>query len=240
MCGRFTLRASASEIAAYFELMHDLVAWDAPRFNIARTQSVLAVRATDAGREAVRLHWGLIPPWEKDTKRAASLVNARSETVAKLPSFRAAFRNRRCLIPASGFYDSKPDGKSTKTPHLISLHNEALFAFAGLWESWSAPDGSVVESCTILTTSPNELVATIHDRMPVILRPADFSVWLDPRFDDVSALSSLLVPYPADEMQAEPVSRDINNYRNEFDPRLPSGVAGRTVVQRGLFDGIDD
>lgn len=145
---------------------------------------------------------------------------------------RAAFRNRRCLIPSSGFYDSKPDGKSTKTPYLISQHNETLFAFAGLWESWSAPDGSVIESRSILTTSPNELVATIHDRMPVILRLADFSVWLDPRLDDVSTLASLLVPYPADEMQAEPVSRDINNYRNEFDLRLSSGGAARSAAQR--------
>ena len=219
MCGRFTLRASASEIAEFFELMRDLVECDAPRFNIAPTQSILAVREASTGREPVRFRWGLIPSWSKDTKMAASMINARAETVAEKPAFRSAFRRRRCLIPVSGFYEWQRDGKA-KTPHLISPRNAALFGFAGLWEKWQAPDGELVESCTILTTSPNELMATIHDRMPVILTPNDFGVWLDPQVDDVSALSALLVPYPSDEMQAEQVSDVVNNARNEVDPRL--------------------
>ena len=219
MCGRFTLRASPSEIAEFFELMRDLVEWDVPLFNIAPTQSILAVREASTGREPVRLRWGLIPSWSKDTKMAASMINARAETVSEKPAFRAAFRRRRCLIPVSGFYEWQRDGK-TKTPHLISPRNAALFGFAGLWEKWQAPDGELMESCTILTTSPNELMATIHDRMPVILKPKDFDVWLDPQVEDVGVLTQLLVPYPADEMQAERVSDVVNNARNEVDPRL--------------------
>ena len=144
MCGRFTLRASASEIAEFFELMRDLVQWDQPRFNIAPTQSILAVREVGTGREPVRLRWGLIPSWSKDTKMAASMINARAETVAEKPAFRAAFRRRRCLIPVSGFYEWQRDGK-TKTPHLISPRNAALFGFAGLWEKWQAPDGELMD-----------------------------------------------------------------------------------------------
>lgn len=219
MCGRFTLRASASEIAEFFELIRDLVDWDEPRFNIAPTQSILAVRASSGGREPVRLRWGLIPAWAKDTKLAASLINARAETVAEKPSFRTAFRRRRCLIPVDGFYEWRREGKS-KVPHWFSLRSQELFAFAGMWEKWQAPDGTAVETCATLTTTPNDLMATIHDRMPVILKPSDYDVWLDPQVDDVNALSSLLVPYPAEEMQAEQVSDVINNARNEVDPRL--------------------
>lgn len=219
MCGRFTLRASAEQIAEFFGLLRDLVEWDAPRFNIAPTQSILAVRDGSAGREPVRLRWGLIPSWAKDTKLAASMINARAETVAEKPAFRSPFRKRRCLIPVSGFYEWQRDGKS-KVPYLISLRSEELFAFAGLWEKWRAPEGNLVESCTVLTTSPNELMATIHDRMPVILKPADFGVWLDPQLDAASVLTSLLVSYPAEEMQLEQVSDVVNNARNEVDPRF--------------------
>ena len=229
MCGRFTLRASANQIAEFFELMRDLVDWDVPRFNIAPTQSVLGVRASSSGREAVRFRWGLIPPWAKDAKLAASLINARAETAAEKPAFRAAFKRRRCLVPVSGFYEWQRDGK-LKTPQLISLSSSDLFALAGLWEKWQAPDGSLIESCTVLTTSPNELMATIHDRMPVILKPADYGVWLDSQVDDAAVLKSLLVPYPADEMQVEQVSDVVNNARNEIDPRLAS--CGDSVTRR--------
>jgi len=220
MCGRFTLRASASEIAIFFELIRDQVDWDAPRFNIAPTQSVLAVRAISGGREPVRLRWGLIPFWATDTKLAASLINARAETVADKPSFRSAFRKRRCLIPVDGFYEWKREGKK-KVPHWFALRSGGLFAFAGMWEKWQAPDGTSIETCATLTTSPNELMATVHDRMPVILKRSDYNVWLDPQLDDAEVLSKLLVPYPTDEMRAEPVSDVINNARNEVDPRRP-------------------
>ena len=233
MCGRFTLRASASQIADFFELMRDLVDWDVPRFNIAPTQSVLGVRAGSSGREPVRFRWGLIPSWAKDAKLAASLINARAETAAEKPAFRAAFKRRRCLVPVSGFYEWQRDGK-LKTPQLISLSSSDLFALAGLWEKWQAPDGSLIESCTVLTTSPNELMATIHDRMPVILKPADFGVWLDSQVDDAAVVKSLLVPYPADEMQVEQVSDVVNNARNEIDPRLAS--CGDRVARRSAAE----
>ncbi len=220
MCGRFTLRASASEIAAYFELMHDLIACDSPRFNIAHTQSVLAIRAGSAGWEPARLRWGLIPSWAEDTKLAATMINARAETVTEKPAYRAAFKRRRCLVPFSGFYEWQKDGKA-KIPYLISLRSSELFAFAGLWEKWHAPDGSIVESCSVLTTSANELMATIHDRMPVILLSSVYDVWLSPEVDDSGALSELLVQYPVDDMQAVRVSDVVNNARNEVDPRLP-------------------
>lgn len=220
MCGRFTLRASPNEIAEFFELTRDLSEWDRPRFNIAPTQSILAIREVSAGREPAHMKWGLIPSWAKDAKMAASMINARSETVAENPAFRAAFKRRRCLIPVSGFYEWHREGK-TKTPHLFSPRSTKLFALAGLWEKWQAPEGEPVESCTILTTSANELMATIHDRMPVILPHAAFGVWLDPEMQEADVLKELLVPYSADDMQSEIVSDVVNNARNDVDPRLP-------------------
>ena len=220
MCGRFTLRASPSEIAEFFEVMRDLVEWVTPIFNIAPTQSILAIRADSAGREPARLRWGLIPSWAKDTKLAATMINARAETVSEKPAYRAAFKRRRCLVPVSGFYEWQKDGKA-KIPYLISLRSSELFAFAGLWEKWHAPDGSIVESCSVLTTSANELMATIHDRMPVILLSSVYDVWLSPEVEDSGALSELLVQYPADYMHAVRVSEVVNNARNEVDPRLP-------------------
>ncbi len=219
MCGRFTLRTPVAQIAEFFQLIRDQFDWPEPRFNIAPTQSVLAIRRSDAGREPTRLRWGLIPSWAKDMKIGASLINARGETVAEKPAFRTAFRRRRCLIPADGFYEWKRDG-SQKTPYLMTLQDESLFAFAGLWDRWKSPSGGTIESCSVITTTPNELMATLHDRMPVILSPANYHVWLDPSVEDAGALTSLLVPYPADEMRAEQVSTIINNARNEVDPRV--------------------
>jgi putative SOS response-associated peptidase YedK len=220
MCGRFTLRTPAGQIAEFFQLIRDLVDWPEPRFNVAPTQSVLAIRRGDAGREPTRLRWGLIPSWAKDMKIGASLINARGETAAEKPAFRTAFRRRRCLIPADGFYEWKRDG-SQKTPYLMTMQDESLFAFAGLWDRWKGPSGDVIESCSVITTTPNELMVTLHDRMPVILSPTHYDVWLDPAVGDVGALTSLLVPYPSDEMRAEQVSTVINNARNEVDPRVP-------------------
>ena len=239
MCGRFTLRTKVALLAKMFEFVFD-GDWP-PRWNIAPTQPVLAVRTREDGtREGARLQWGLIPFWSKDGKMAASMINARAETVSEKPAFRVAFRRRRCLIPADGFFEWQRVG-TKKVPHLISLRSEEPFAFAGLWERWVSPVGEAIESCTVVTTTPNELMATIHDRMPVIVRPADYGVWLGRQLDDVLAWSSLLVPYPADEMQAELVSDIISNARNEVDPRLTdSSAALRPSVQRGLFDGAGE
>jgi putative SOS response-associated peptidase YedK len=202
------------------ELMLDegvLYDWDPPpRYNIAPTQQVATVRArADAGRrELVPLKWGLIPSWAKDPKIATQCLNARGETVAEKPAFRSAFKRRRCLILADGYYEwTGPKGK--KQPWRFRLRDNAPFAFAGLWECWQPQDGDPVETCTIVTTEANELAVKYHDRMPVILHPADYSRWLDPENQRVEELIPLLAPYPAEPMIAEPVSTLVNSARNE-------------------------
>lgn len=209
MCGRFTLRTPAKDVAAFFELgdVPDLVL----RYNIAPSQSVAAVRLNPAAgrRELVLLHWGLIPFWADDPKIGYSTINARAETVSSKPSFRQAFKKRRCLIVADGFYEwQKTGGK--KQPFLIHRQDDRPFAFAGLWERWKRDDVEI-ESCTIIVTEPNDLLKPIHDRMPVILAPGDFDLWLDPTVDSLPRLESLLKPYPAEAMEAYPVSTGVNN-----------------------------
>lgn len=213
MCGRFTLVTPEQDLAVQFNLpeIPDLK----PRYNIAPTQLVAAVRVPGpvADRELVMLHWGLIPFWAKDPGLGARLINARSETVADKPAFRAAFRRRRCLVPADGFYEwQRQNGKQ---PYFIRLRSGRPFAFAGLWERWKDSEGSVIESCTLLTTRPNELVRPLHNRMPVILDPHTYALWLDPEAQDVDVLRRLLAPYPSGEMDAYPVSRYVNSPRNE-------------------------
>ena len=177
MCGRFTLRAPASALATLFDGTEEPVV--VPRYNIAPTQPVLLLRmnADTRHREWAFAIWGLIPSWSKDPSIGARMINARAETVAEKPSFRAAFRRRRCLIPADGFYEWQKQG-SRKQPYLIGLTDDQPFALAGLWETWQGPDGSLLESCTILTTDPNELMAPLHNRMPVMLAPDDYEQWL--------------------------------------------------------------
>ena len=182
-----------------------------PRFNIAPTQAVAAVRArADGGRELVALTWGLIPSWSKDRTIGSRLINARAETVGEKPAFRAALRARRCLVLADGFYEWQKLG-TRKQPHHIRMRDGRPFAFAGLWERWTPAEGDPVESCTIITTLPNEVVAPIHDRMPVILAPADLDRWLDPGVRDPAAVAALLRPYPAGDMTAYPVSLRVNS-----------------------------
>jgi putative SOS response-associated peptidase YedK len=187
------------------------------RYNVAPTQDVPAVRPAKAGgRELAMLRWGLIPAWAKDEDIGARLINARGETAAELPSFRAAFRRRRCLVAADGFYEWRKAGKGPKQPFLVELADGRPFAFAGLWERWDkAPDGRPLETCTIITTRANELLAPIHDRMPVILPPADYDAWLDVEGTGVEAAKALLRPYPAAAMAAHPVSPRVNNARND-------------------------
>jgi putative SOS response-associated peptidase YedK len=184
----------------------------APRYNIAPTQPVAAVRAGEAGRECVRLRWGLVPSWARDTKQAP--INARAETAADKPMFRAALRKKRCLIPADGFYEwLARAGEKRKQPYCFRPRDERPFAFAGLWERWEGPEGPV-ESCAILTTEANELVRPVHDRMPVILPAQHWMEWLDVRLQDAAELVPLLRPYPADAMRAHPVGPAVNNPRN--------------------------
>ena len=159
------------------------------------------------------MRWGLIPSWATDPAIGNRLANARSESVLEKPAFRAAMRRRRCLIPADGFYEWKKNGRN-KQPYLIGLRDGRLFAFAGLWEAWEGADHSYVESCTILTTTPNELMAPIHDRMPVILPAEAYGPWLDPAVPPAEVLAWLR-PLPADQMTAYPVSTLVNNPRND-------------------------
>ena len=209
MCGRFVLIAPGKDLAERFGLeeVPDLK----PRYNIAPTQMVVIIRLdkNTLQRRLVQVKWGLIPFWAKDTSMRHRLTNARAESVAQKPAFRAAFKQRRCLVPADGFYEWKRQ-EGRRQPYLLRNADGRPFAFAGLWESWKAPDGETIESCTILTTDANDLTRTIHDRMPVILHPNEYDLWLDPEVKDPNLLKPLLRPYPSDEMIVQPVSPKVN------------------------------
>jgi putative SOS response-associated peptidase YedK len=210
MCGRFAQKTPPKKLAQVFGVSE--VPETEARYNIAPTQSVLGVRLTPDGREMGYLKWGLVPSWAKDPSLGARLINARAETVEEKPSFREAFKLRRCLVPADGFYEwARTGGK--KQPYFFRLKDERPFAFAGLWERWRGQDGSTIDSCTILTTEANETVGPVHDRMPVILGPEDYDLWLDGDPRQQGLRRELLRPYPASEMLSHPVSTLINSPR---------------------------
>jgi putative SOS response-associated peptidase YedK len=216
MCGRYSQTQSAEIIAKAFQV--DNVPILEPRYNIAPTQSVPTVLETSAStnRQFKMLHWGLIPSWAKDSKMGAKLINARAETVAEKPAFRSAFRQRRCLVLADGFYEwQQQEAKKQKQPFYFRLSDEQPFAFAGLWERWEDATGEEIESCTLLTTEPNELMRPIHNRMPVILDPKDYDLWLDPEVKKSELLQPLLRSYPTEEMTAYPVSKAVNKPSND-------------------------
>lgn len=214
MCGRFTLTVDPADLQEAFPEYH-FPNQHAPRFNIAPTQPVLAI-LNDGLQTAVFSLWGLIPSWAKDSVIGARLINARAETLAEKPAFRTAFKYRRCLIPADGFYEWKTEADTKrKTPYFIHLQDHKPFAFAGLWETWNSPDGEQLHSCTIITTQPNELMAKIHNRMPVILHPEHYAQWLDPTPTRTQGLVSLLQSFPAGEMNAYPVSTLVNSPFND-------------------------
>ncbi|MBD0269144.1 MAG: SOS response-associated peptidase [Cyanobacteria bacterium Co-bin8] len=217
MCGRFTQSQSGESVAQAFQLK--AVPNLQPRYNIAPTQPVSAILATPDSPEPryQLLRWGLIPSWAKDSSIGSRLINARSETVAEKPSFRAAFKRRRCLIVADGFYEWKSDPNSkTKQPYYFRLKEHAPFAFAGLWEQWTDPQsGSELDTCTILTTAANAVLEPVHDRMPVILEPDQYVAWLDPDFYDPKDLQAMLDPYRAEGMESYPVSKAVNSPRND-------------------------
>jgi len=210
MCGRFTLFEPDKVLAREFGVA-DLPSLTA-RYNIAPSQPVAAVRAAAAGsgREFAFLRWGLIPSWAKDPSIGERLINARAETAREKPSFRNAFRKRRCLIPASGFYEWRRQERG-KQPYYVRMRDGRLFAFAALWDRWESPDGDAVETCAILTTAANAVLAPIHDRMPVILPPGEYARWLDPSLRETESLASLLVPFPPDGMVSFPVSTRVNS-----------------------------
>jgi len=188
-----------------------------PRYNIAPGQTVAAVICDPerSPHELVRLRWGLIPSWAKDPKIGYRTINARGDTVATKPSFRAAFKRRRCLIPADGFYEWKKIDAKHKQPYLITREKNRPFAFAGLFEHWTSPDGSVIDSCTIITTDANEPMSAVHDRMPAILAEEDYDRWIDPSQQAAAELQELIRPAPDDLLQFTPVSTVVNNPRNE-------------------------
>jgi putative SOS response-associated peptidase YedK len=221
MCGRFALATSGAQLATQFALAE--APQLAPRYNIAPTQSVAIVRAAATGRELVSLRWGLVPVWAKDPSIGSRMINARAETAAEKPAFRTALRQRRCLIPADGFYEwqAAPGGKQ---PFYFHMAEGASFALAGLWERWKSPEGAWLETCTILTTEANDLLRPFHDRMPVIVAPDDYARWLDPALREADAVRDLLAPYDPTVMAAHPVSREVNRVAND-GPQLiaPAG-----------------
>jgi putative SOS response-associated peptidase YedK len=211
MCGRFTLRTPNAVLLETFQL--DSAPELSPRYNIAPTQSVPVVRADEhRQRELVGMRWGLVPSWAKDPSIGNRMINARSETVSEKPSFRAAWKRRRCLIVADGFYEWQKVG-SGKQPYFIHRRDDRPFAFAGLWEHWLQAEVSL-ETCTILTTAASKLLQTIHDRSPVILPPEEYDGWLDPESPDLERLAELLVPSCNEpDFVVEPVSTRVNNSR---------------------------
>ncbi len=228
MCGRFTLYASPHEIATLFDLPEEPIL--APRYNVAPTQPVGLVRLSPQtqAREWALMHWGLIPSWSKDPSIGARMINARSETVAEKPSFRAAFKRRRCLVPVSGFYEWQKLAKG-KQPHYITARTEGPLAIAGLWEYWEGADGAALESCTLLTTAANELMSTLHDRMPVFIASEDFDEWLGDGKEEsrryLDSLQHLLRPAPEPLLTTYPVSPYVSNARNEGESCIAPLVA---------------
>ena len=222
MCGRYVLTTPGEVLAQIFETSpppEELLEAIVPRYNISPTQQVPIIRSAPAPvpaatRELALVQWGLVPHWAKDPAIGNSLINARAETAAEKPSFRDAMKRRRCLIPADGFYEWKKLGKG-KQPYLIRMRGCSTFAFAGLWSLWKNPErGDTLETCAILTTTPNELAATVHDRMPVILPATTWSCWLDDA-PQGTPLTELLLSFPAAQMAAFPVSKRVNSPANE-------------------------
>ncbi len=221
MCGRFALTVSARVLAEVFDA--EPPPGHRPRYNIAPTQEVPVVRSSGEGRRITTVRWGLIPHWAKDPAIGARMINARAESVADKPAFRSALRRRRCLVPADGFYEWRKE-EGGKQPYLVRFSDGRVLAFAGLWESWHPPDGGdAIESCTIITTRPNELLAELHDRMPVILPPRHHDEWLAGGELLEERLGDLLGPCDPSGMEAVPVSRHVNRPTND-DPTCVEAV----------------
>ena len=214
MCGRYRLTRHREIVEEHFgvEIEGDM----APRFNIAPTQEVATVRQNrDTPERRFRgMRWGLIPYWAKDASLGFKMINARAETAAQRPAFSEALKKRRCLIPADGFYEWQKTGKA-KQPFCFTLEDEGVFAFAGLWDRWKNAEGQAIETCSILTTTPNRLLQDVHDRMPVILRPEDYELWLDPGEQRVEAVAELLKPFDSARMKRYAVSTRVNNVIND-------------------------
>jgi putative SOS response-associated peptidase YedK len=213
MCGRYRLSRRKQIVEEYFDVQAD-DDW-APRYNIAPTQPIPVIlqNPKEPRREMSLMRWGLIPSWTKGIS-GPPMINARSETAATMPAFRDPMKSRRCLIPADGFYEWVHKGNA-KQPFCFEVNDDELFAFAGLWDRWKDPSGQWTRSCSILTTTPNAVTSTVHDRMPVILNPSDYDLWLDPGLTNVADVTGLLKPHNPDGMRCYPVSPRVNNVAND-------------------------
>jgi putative SOS response-associated peptidase YedK len=220
MCGRFARKSTQQVLADWFGVELEDMPWFAPSFNVApqSTQPVVRVSRNSGAREFSLMRWGLVPFWAKDAKFGYSTINARAEEAPTKPAYREAFKKRRCLVPADAFYEWKRFDAKTKQPYAIALKSGEPYAFAGLWESWRPKEGDPLETFTILTTDPNELMQSIHNRMPVILEPRDYNRWLDSANPQTPPVD-LLRPFPAEKMLAWPVTDRVGNVRNN-DPEL--------------------
>lgn len=214
MCGRFVLTSPVDAIAAEFAAMTGGLVLR-PRYNIAPMQEVVVVRETGGERTLATLRWGLVPSWAKDPSIASRLINARAETAAEKPSFREAMKKRRCVVPASGFYEWKKEGTRKQPWYFHPSRPGALLSIAGLWERWRSPEGEVVETMCLLTTEANPLMAPVHDRMPVLLDREQAARWLDPSGHDALALADMLAPAPADALTGHRVSTAVNSVGND-------------------------
>ena len=233
MCGRYKQEQDAETLATYFHLTkHPSIR---PDYNIVPGRNVLTIQHSASGeREPVMKKWGLTPSWAKDAKIGFRMINARAETIATKPSFRSAFRHRRCLIVADGFYEWQKTPErgfnQRKQPYLIRMKDECPFAFAGLWESWKDHNHNILESCSIVTTTPNALLRQIHDRMPVILQKKDYDTWLNPEVKNTEQLERLLKPYPPKDMIGIPITTHVNSPKNN-DPQCIAPVKIFPVIE---------
>jgi putative SOS response-associated peptidase YedK len=218
MCGRFVSASPPDEIAKYFGVQEVSETVLETNYNVAPTTDIYTVLETAGVRRLEPIHWGLVPIWAKDMKVGNRMINARAETLAEKNAYKRAFKKRRCIIPADGFYEwKKVPGQKKKQPYFIERTDGEPFAFAGLWEVWRGPDreGDPIASCTIITGEPNEKMAEIHDRMPIMLPPSAWDAWLDGDVDDLDMLGKFLVPAPAKLITIHPVSTEVNNVRNQ-------------------------
>jgi putative SOS response-associated peptidase YedK len=251
MCGRFARRSTQEVLADWFGVELEDMPWFAPTYNAApqSVQPVVRVNRDSGGREFALMRWGLVPFWAKDAKVGYSTINARAEDAPAKPMYREAFKKRRCLVPADAFYEWQRLDAKTKYPHAIAMKDGQPYAFAGLWESWKPKEGAPLETFTILTTDPNAVTERIHNRMPVILKPADYNRWLDAESTERPPLD-LLRPFPAEEMRAWRVSARVGNVRNNDAQLLevsetssaegPGDPEVQPEIQPDLFTGCDD
>lgn len=218
MCGRFSNAAKKEQIRKEFQVLVSNSTTDKPRYNIAPVQMIDVVLESEKERNISQLKWGLVPSWSKDASTSKGLINARAETLTEKPSFREAFKSRRCIIPTTGFYEWQRKGASGKQPFYFYLNNKEVFGFAGLWEEWlDKQTGEVIETCSIITTEANEVLKPVHDRMPVILEAENYDEWLDAKEKNTDRLQKFLVPYPADEMDSHAISKSVNFPETDSD-----------------------